>query len=374
MSSPRVVVAPDKFKGSATAVEVADAVGRGVVTERPDAEVARVPIADGGDGTLAAAVAAGFHLVPVTVSGPTGHPVRTAYARRGDTAVVEMADACGLARLPSGVPAPREASSRGLGEVLAAALDASCTEIVLGIGGSASTDGGAGMLCALGARILGRDGEPLGEGGAVLESVAALDLTGLHPRLAEASTVVACDVDNPLTGPGGAAAVYGPQKGADDTTVAVLDAGLQRWADGVATAVGFDVRNMPGAGAAGGVGFAALAVLDAVLRPGIDLVLDLAGFDEQVAGSDLVITGEGSLDAQSLRGKAPVGVAARAAEHGARTIAVCGRRDLSDDDLRAGGIHGALALLDLEADVERCLRAPLPLLEQLGREIARRHM
>jgi glycerate kinase len=370
----RVLVAPDKFKGSASATDVAAALVRGICRVRPDAIVARVPVADGGDGTVAAAVAAGFESVGVTVSGPTGLPVSAAYARQDRTAVLELADTCGLSRLPGGVPAPLTASSRGLGEAIVAALDAGCRELVIGIGGSASTDGGAGMVAALGAVLRDHSGAVVPDGGAALAGVAELDLSGLHPSLEEASLVVACDVDNPLTGPAGAAAVYGPQKGCDLTQVALLDAALERWADVVAGATGADHRHLAGAGAAGGVGFAAVGLLGATLRPGIDLVLDLVGFDQALTRCDLVITGEGSLDAQSLHGKAPVGVADRARAAGVPVVAVAGRNTLSPADLAGVGIIDSFALLDLEPDVATCLAAPLPLLERVGAEIARRHL
>lgn len=375
MSGPvRVVVAPDKFKGSLDAAGVAAAVGRGIRRVVPEAEIVAVPVADGGDGTLAAACEAGFERVPVRVAGPTGEPREAAYARRGDVAVIEMAEACGLALLPPDALEPLRASSRGLGDALSAALDAGCTELVVGIGGSASTDGGAGMLAALGARIVDAGGREVPDGGGSLGSAAALDLGGLHPGLREARVVVACDVDNPLAGPQGAAAVYGPQKGAGPADVALLDEAMGRWADLVEAAVGRAVRDAPGAGAAGGVGFAALAVLEAELRPGIDLVLDLVGFDAALAGADLVVTGEGSLDEQSLRGKAPVGVAGRARAAGVATVAVCGRRAISDAQLHDAGIAASYALLDVEPDVARCLAEPAPLLEQVGERIARDHL
>lgn len=371
--SPRVLVAPDKFKGSLDATGVAAAVTRGLRRARPGAEVVCLPVADGGDGTLAAALAAGFERVTVRVAGPTGEPVDTAFARNGSTAVVEMADACGLGRLPGGNPAPRTASSRGLGEALAAALDAGCGEVVVGIGGSASTDGGSGLLAALGARVLDGVGDPVPDGGGALAGAATLDLSGLHPALGTTRIVIACDVDNPLTGPSGAAAVYGPQKGATPDDVAVLDAALDRWADVVARATGAD-RSAPGAGAAGGVGFAAAAVLGAELRPGIELMLDLLGFDEALDRCGLVVTGEGSLDEQSLHGKAPVGVARRAGARGIPVVAVCGRRALTEAALHGAGIAAAYALVDIEPDVDRCLRSPAPLLERLGAEVAARHL
>jgi glycerate kinase len=373
-AAPRVLVAPDKFKGSLDAADVAATVARGIRRVHEQASVRCLPVADGGDGTLAAALAAGFERVPVEVAGPTGRPHLTAFARSGGTAVVEMADACGLALLPSDDLAPLTASSRGLGDAVAAALDAGCREIVVGIGGSASTDGGSGMLAALGARALGPDGAPVADGGAALADVTVLDLSGLHLALGEARVVVACDVDNPLLGPRGAAAVYGPQKGAGPAVVTRLEDALARWADVVGATTGRDLRSAAGAGAAGGVGFAALAVLGAELKPGIDLVLDLVGFDEAVASCDLVVTGEGALDEQSLNGKAPIGVATRARAAGAEVVAVCGQRSLDDAALNGAGIAAAYALTEVEPDVATCIREPAPILERLGEQIARRHL
>lgn len=370
---PRVLVASDKFKGSLTAAEVAAAVSAGVRRVVPDAVLDAVPVADGGDGTLAAAEAAGFSLVPVTVAGPTGEPVRTAYARRGDLAVVELADAAGLVRLP-GDPDPLRASSRGAGDALAAAIDAGCRQVVLGIGGSASTDGGAGLLRGLGARLLTADGDEVADGGGSLDEVARLELGDLRRRLEGVTVTVACDVDNPLTGPRGAAAVYGPQKGATPEQVRRLDAALAHWADVLATTTGTDVRDHPGAGAAGGVGVAALAVLGAELRSGIELVLDLVGFHDKLAGADLVVTGEGALDEQTLHGKAPAGVAAAAGRAGVPVVAVCGVNRLDPARMRAAGIAAAYALADVEPDLQRCLTDGIPLLEQLGERIAAHHL
>jgi len=367
----KIVVAPDKFKGSLPATQVAAAIAAGLHAGRPGAEVVTIPVADGGEGTVDAAVAAGFERVPVTAAGPAGDPVRVSYARRGQVAVVELAGVCGLARLPGGRPAPLTASSFGAGEVLRAALEAGARRIVLGVGGSASTDGGAGLLQALGARVLDTCGEPVRPGGAGLREVAALDLTGLHRALYPAEIILAADVDNPLTGPDGAAEVYGPQKGASPAEVAALDAGLRRWAAVVAAAVGRDWSRTPGAGAAGGVGFAALAVLGATRRPGIELVLDLAGFETALDGADLVITGEGSLDAQSLAGKTPVGVARAAARRGIAVVAVAGRSMLREAELATAGIAAVYPLTDLEPDLERCRAEADRLLRRTGQMIAR---
>jgi glycerate kinase len=367
----KIVVAPDKFKGSLPATQVAAAIAAGLHAGLPGAEIVTIPVADGGEGTVDAAVAAGFERVPVTAAGPAGDPVRASYARRGEVAVVELAGVCGLARLPAGRPAPLTASSFGAGEVLRAVLEAGARRIVLGVGGSASTDGGAGLLQALGARVLDTSGEPVRPGGAGLRDVVTLDLTRLHRALYPADIILAADVDNPLTGPDGAAEVYGPQKGASPGEVALLDEGLRRWAAVVAAAVGRDWSRAPGAGAAGGVGFGALAVLGATRRPGIELVLDLTGFETALDGADLVITGEGSLDAQSLAGKTPVGVARAAARRGIGVIAVAGRSTLTEAELAAAGIAAVYALSDLEPDLERCRAEAARLLRRTGQMIAR---
>ncbi|RHW26058.1 glycerate kinase [Nocardioides immobilis] len=367
---PRVLIASDKFKGSLTAAEVAAAVRAGVRRARPDAVVDALPVADGGDGTLAAAEAAGFVLVEVEATGPTGEPGRTSYARKGDLAVVELAAVSGLSRLPDGVPAPMTATSRGTGEVIAAAVAAGCRRVVLGIGGSASTDGGLGLVRGLGARALDADGREVGEGGGALSAVRTLDLSPLRERMAGVAVTVACDVDNPLTGPRGAAAVYGPQKGADPAHVRELDGALSHWADVVAGSTGVDERDAPGAGAAGGVGFAAVALLGAELRSGIALVLELMGFADRLTGVDLVITGEGSLDEQTLHGKVVAGVAAAAGAAGIPVVAVCGRASLDQDRLREAGVAAAYSLTDLEPDVRRCMAEPVPLLQRVGERIA----
>jgi glycerate kinase len=307
----------------------------------------------------------------VTVDGPTGEPVHASYARRGEVSVIELADACGLMRLPGGRPAPLTASSFGCGQVLAAALAAGARRIILGVGGSASTDGGAGLLQALGARVLDARSDPLARGGAALRDVATLDLTGLDPALRVSSVILATDVINPLTGPDGAAEVYGPQKGASPEQITELASGLRRWAAVVAAATGTDRSQAPGAGAAGGVGFAALAVLGAQARPGIELVLDLVDFDAALDGAALVIIGEGSLDTQTLAGKAPVGVARAAARRGIPVVAVAGRSTLTEGQLATTGISRVYTLSDLEPDPVRSSAEASALLRRVGQALAR---
>lgn len=360
-----VLIAPDKFKGSLTAAEVAEHLAAGM-----DVAAVTLPVADGGEGTLDAALSAGFRRVPVMASDPVGRLVETAYAERDGVAVVEMAGISGLRRLSGAELAARTASSFGTGQVIAAALDAGHKRIMVGIGGSACTDGGSGMVQALGGVLTG----VTSPGGVGLRSLAHVDLGGLHPRLGEAEILIAGDVDNPLLGPRGAAAVFGPQKGADAVDVADLEAGLTSWESAVRTATGVDAATAAGAGAAGGVGYAAMAVLGAQLCSGIDLVLDLIGFDTLLAEADLVVTGEGSLDEQTLGGKAPAGVAARAQRAGIPVIAVTGRCLLTPAQLRAAGFVAAYALTDLEPDPRVSMANAGALLRVVGARIVAEHL
>ncbi|MFI6012347.1 glycerate kinase [Streptomyces sp. NPDC051243] len=372
-SAHRVLIAADKFKGSLTAVQVAERVTAGLRRVVPGLAVEAMPVADGGDGTVDAAVAAGFERREVRVAGPLGDEVTAAFALRGDTAVVEMAEASGLQRLPAGVFAPLTASTYGSGELLRAALDAGARTIVFGVGGSATTDGGAGMLTALGARFLDADGEPVAPGGGSLGDLATADLSGLDPRLDSVELVLASDVDNPLTGPKGAPAVYGPQKGASPDDVETLDVALAHYAKVLAGSVGPEAAEhaaAPGAGAAGGIGYGAL-LLGARFRPGIEVMLDVLGFAPALERATLVITGEGSLDEQTLHGKAPAGVAAAARAADKEVVAVCGRLALAPEALGRAGIRRAYPLTEVEPDVAKCIADAGPILERVAERIAR---
>lgn len=369
---PRVLIAADKFKGSLTAVQVAERVTAGLRRVAPAVEVEALPVADGGDGTVDAAVAAGFERREVRVAGPLGDELTAAFALRGDTAVVEMAEASGLQRLPAGVFAPLTSSTYGSGELLRAALDAGARTIVFGVGGSATTDGGAGMLSALGARFLDAEGEPVAPGGAALSDLAAVDLSGLDPRLGSVDFVLASDVDNPLTGPKGAPAVYGPQKGASPDDVEILDAALAHFASVLEKSIGSraaEYAQAPGAGAAGGIGYGAL-VLGARFRPGIEVMLDVLGFAPALDRATLVITGEGSLDEQTLHGKAPAGVAAAARAAGKEVVAVCGRLALRPEALGKAGFRRAYPLTEVEPDIVKCISDAGPILETVAQNIA----
>ena len=369
----RVVVAPDKFKGSLAAAEVADRVVAGLVAGGFAGEIVSLPVADGGDGTVAAAVSAGFRRIELGVRGPVGKNVTASYALHDGTAVIEAAQACGLSLLPAGALAPLTATSRGVGELILTACRMGAKRVVLGVGGVATTDGGAGLVQALGGRLTDAKGRELPPGGAALARLATLDLARLRD-LSGVEFLLASDVDNPLLGPLGAAEVYAPQKGASPAEVELLEAGLRRWADVTEAAVSgsLPVRDAPGAGAAGGIGFAALLFLGARMRPGIELLLELASFGSRLDGARLVITGEGSLDAQTLHGKAPVGVARAAAAHDPAipVVAVAGRCTLSADQLRAAGIDRAYVLTDIEPALERCVAAAGALVERLAERIA----
>ena len=340
-------MAPDAFKGTLSANDAAQAIARAIRDATPDALVEVLPLADGGDGTVAALAAAGYEQRAIATRGPTGVPTVARVARRGGTAVVEIASACGIALLGADRLAPMTSTSLGLGDAVCAVLDDDPDEIVLGLGGSASTDGGTGLLVALGARLLDADDVPVPPGGAGLARIARLDLTGLDPRLRGRRVVVAADVRSPLLGPDGAAAAFGPQKGATPEQVVSLEDGLAAWAGVLADATGVDVRSAPGAGAAGGCGAAAIAALGAVQVSGAGFVHGALGLADRIREADLVITGEGRLDRTSLLGKGLGDVARLSSAAGVPVLAVCGQVALSPDEASAAGIRRAVALVDV---------------------------
>ncbi len=365
-----VVVAPDKFKGSLTAREASESIALGLTGARPDIEVRQVPVADGGEGTLDVALAAGFERRTSVVAGPQGGMLRADFAVKGSTAVVELAQASGLALVPTPALDPLAATSLGTGQLVVAALEEGCRDIIIAVGGSACTDGGSGLLQALGAQLLDGRGAPIQQGGAALESLHTVDFSTMHPALRESRIRVACDVDNPLLGPQGTALVYAPQKGAGPSDVVRLERALRIWADTVTVAVGHDWRDVPGAGAAGGVGFACWAALGAHLVPGIAIVLELVDFPRRLVGADLVVTGEGSLDAQTLHGKVPAGVAAAAGDKAVPVVAVGGISTLSPEHRRALGLDAVYALADLEPDRMASMSNARSLLQEVGARIA----
>jgi glycerate 2-kinase len=347
----RILIAPDKFKGSLTAAEAAAAIAEGALRVYPDAVATQFPIADGGEGTLEAAVAAGYEERLNAVVGPILAPLGAAWAINTSdagkvTAVIETAQASGLADMEPNPANALRAHSYGCGQLIAAALDAGATEIVLGLGGSAMTDGGSGALRALGLKPLDAAGNVVPLGGGSLADVVALDASGVDPRLAATTFRIAVDVRNPLFGTLGAAHVFAPQKGADPDAVELLDAGLRNWASVLREATGRDV-NVPGAGAAGGFPASFLAFTDATLEGGFALVAGLTGLAGQLGEADLVITGEGSMDSQSLTGKAPIALADAARERGIPVIVVAGRILVTPEDLAGHGVVAAAQLLDV---------------------------
>ncbi|GGV04633.1 glycerate kinase [Actinomadura cremea] len=369
--SPRghVLLAPERFLGALSAAEAARHLAAGLRRARPDVPVVELPVADGGDGTVDAAVAAGWRRIEAEVCGPAGRPVGAAFALAGDVAIVELAAASGVRRLPGGRPRPLSATSTGTGQLIGRALRHGARRIVLGLGAAACVDGGAGLVQGLGGRLLDSTGRDLPPGGAALRSLHALDLRGM-PDLAGVEVVAAGDPAGPLLGRGGAAAVHGTRGGANRDEVRVLDAGLRRWADLAEAATRRAARDLPGAGAAGGTGFAALAFLGATIEPGPGVLLDVLGFAGKARDAHLVVTGEGVLDTRSLRGGAAIGVARAAARAGVPVVAVAGRRGLTGEQLRKARIQAVYSLEDIEPDAGRCVRRAGPLLEQLTVAIA----
>ena len=370
----RIIVAPDSYKGSVTALGVAQAIERGIKAVFPDAEVLKVPIADGGEGTVEALVAAtGGRLEHTEVPGPLGEPVLAAWGVLGDgqTAVIEMAAASGLPLVPKALRDPRITSTEGTGRLVKAALDAGLRKLVIGIGGSATNDGGTGLARALGVRFLDADGAPLAPGGAALARLERIDLSGLDPRLLESTIMVACDVDNPLTGPRGASAIYGPQKGATPDMVQELDRALGVYARVATGATGRDVATLPGAGAAGGLGAGLLWFTPAHLRPGVHIVLEATGFEAMMAGTDLVITGEGRTDAQTAMGKAPVGVAAVAQRHRVPVVCLSGGLIEGADDVLACGIDALASIVPAPMGLEDCVSRGAELIEGAAARVCR---
>ena len=370
----RIVVAPDSYKGSACAMAVAKAMERGIHQVFPTAEVCKVPIADGGEGTVEALVTATQGQFRQTlVIGPLGQPVTAQWGILGDgkTAVIEMAAASGLPLLTPEQRNPRLTTTFGTGELLRAALDAGLRKIILGIGGSATNDGGMGTAQALGIRFMGDDGAELPYGGAALARLKQIDLSGLDPRLRNAEITVACDVDNPLCGPRGASAVFGPQKGATPELVAELDAALAHFAEVATQATGRQAADQPGAGAAGGLGAAMLFFTSAQLRPGVDIVLDAVRFAEVVKGAAFVITGEGRTDFQTAFGKAPVGVAKVAKPFKVPVFCISGALGEGTDTLLSHGIDALLSICDKPMTLEEAMNTGENLIEAATARLCR---
>lgn len=379
---PTVVLAPDKFKGSLSAAEVTEALAQGIRTAVPNAQIRAVPVADGGEGTVEAAVSAGYQHRTAAVTGPlTSLSVQADWALGpGAEAVVELAQASGLELLAPEHRRAGAATSRGTGEVMAAALDAGASTVVLGLGGSACSDAGSGMLNALGMRAQDKSGNPVPDGVEHLHMINRISLQHLDPKWAAVKLILASDVDNELLGPDGAVAVFGPQKGVQPHQIPDYEAGVEHFVNLLAQAAGRQwgqqaeahvraAATHPGAGAAGGVGFAALAVLGAKRRRGIEMVLELVGVDSALAGASLAITGEGSLDEQSLQGKAPVGIAQAAHAAQVAVVAVCGRSLLSSSQAARAGFQRVFSLSEIAENPADSMTRAHSLLVQIGEQI-----
>ncbi len=369
-----IIAAPDSYKGSLSAVGVADAMARGIYAVFPNARVHKLPIADGGEGTVEALVAAtGGTILHQPVTGPLGETVTAAWGLLGDkrTAVIEMAAASGLPLVDKDRRNPLVATTYGTGELIKAALDRGVRSFIIGIGGSATNDAGAGLAQALGVKFLDGSGRELPFGGAALASLAHIDLSGLDPRLAEATILVACDVANPLCGPQGASAVYGPQKGATPQMVARLDAALEHFAEVATAATGRSVAERPGAGAAGGLGAGLLFFTNAQLKPGVEIVLEAAGFADLVRQAAFVITGEGATDFQTAFGKAPVGVAKLAKQHNVPTICLSGGLGNGSDDVLQQGVDALMSIAPRPMALNECISGASELIEQATARLCR---
>jgi glycerate kinase len=369
----KIIIAPDSFKESLSAIEVAEHIEAGFREVFPRAEYIKLPMADGGEGTVNAMVAAtGGKIVEVSVTGPLGAPVNAFYGVTGDggTAIIEMAAASGLALVPPHMRNPMKTTTHGTGELIRGVLEAGIRRIIIGIGGSATNDGGAGMVQALGAGLLDAQNRQIGFGGESLAHLHRIDPTGFDPRLEDCTIVAACDVDNPLTGPRGASAVFGPQKGATPEMVAQLDENLAHFAQVIHRDLGVNVAQVPGSGAAGGMGAALLAFLGASSRPGVEIVIDAVGLEAAMVHADLVITGEGRMDSQTICGKAPAGVARVAKRHGKPVIGLAGSLAPDVGVVHAHGIDAVFSVLHHSCSLEEAMRNAAMNIRMTSRNIA----
>lgn len=370
----KIVIAPQGFKGSLTALEVAQAISSGVKRALPEAEVVLVPVADGGDGTLQALVdSSQGKILKSRVSDPLGRPVDAQWGSMGDgeTAVIEMARSSGLALLKLSERDPLTATTVGVGELFKIALDAGHRKFILGIGGSATNDAGAGFAQALGFRLLDEHGKEIPRGGAALGKLSRIDSTGADPRLKDVEVTVACDVNNPLCGPTGASAIFGPQKGATPEIVKQLDAALAKFAEVAGRDLGKDVREKPGAGAAGGLGAGLMAFVDAQLRAGVDIVLEAVGLEARLEGADLVYTGEGQIDKSTVFNKAPVGVARLAKKRSIPVIAIAGSLGEGYGQSHPLGIDAMFPLVSGPMSLDEAIQGSRGLIERAAEESMR---
>lgn len=355
----KIILAPDSFKGSLAADEVCRAMADGIKKVLPDAELVFIPMADGGEGTVQAlAAATQGRIIRKTVTGPLGIKVDAFFGilGNGKTAVVEMAAASGLPLVPMGQRNPMITTTFGTGELIRYALDEGCTRLIIGIGGSATNDGGTGMAKALGFRFLNSEGRELALGGGTLTNLTRIDSSGRDTRLTQVEVIVACDVTNPLTGPNGATAVYGPQKGATPEMIPELDMALDNLARVIERDLGIKVASLPGAGAAGGMGAGLVAFMSGHLKPGVEIVLEIVDFTKKIKDADLVITGEGTIDSQTLHGKTPIGVARASKRFNIPVLAITGGLGEGWDLVLQHGIDGVIPIIDQPMALNEAIR------------------
>ncbi|GAA0316539.1 glycerate kinase [Bacillus carboniphilus] len=369
----KIVIASDSFKGSCSTVEVATAIEKGIRRIKKDAEIVKIPVADGGEGTVDALVlGTGGKYETVEVIGPLGNKISASYGiLEGNVAVIEMASASGLPLLKKDELDPLKSTTYGTGQMIKAAIDKGCKKIFIGIGGSATNDGGVGMAQALGVSFKDQDGKEIGFGGAELARLTDIDTTQLDPRIKETEIIVMSDVTNPLCGEKGASYIYGPQKGATPEIVKQLDANLKHYASVIEKKLGIDVLDVPGAGAAGGLGAGLVAFCNVELYPGVEKILEVTGIDRHLLDADLVITGEGRIDSQSIYGKVPVGVAKRAARHKVPVIAIVGSIGEGAAEVYAHGVTAVLDIIPKPMSLEEAMDNASSLIEQAAENVMR---
>lgn len=370
----KVIVAPDSFKGSLSAKEAADAIESGIKRALKDVEIVKVPMADGGEGTVQSLVdATGGRIVKLKALDPLLREIDTFYGILGDgkTAVIEMAAASGLTLLKEKERNPMKTTTYGTGQLIKHALDMGCRNIIMGIGGSATNDGGAGMAAALGVRFLDESGKEIGFGGGALGMLRSIDITGADKRIAECKVAAACDVSNPLTGEKGASRVFGPQKGASEEMIDILDENLKNYGRILENALGISLMEIPGTGAAGGLGAGLLAFLHADLKRGVDIVIEATGLEEKLKGADLVITGEGMMDHQTIFGKTPYGVAEAAAKYGVPVVAIAGGIGDGAEILYEKGINSIFSIVNKPMTLNDAIDKAKVLLQDTAERVMR---
>jgi len=370
----KIVIAPDSFKGSVSARDAAQSIKNGIMKVYKDINLVCIPMADGGEGTVQPMVdVTGGKIIKIKVHGPMFREVDAFYGILGDgkTAIIEMAAASGLPLVPDNQKDPMTASTYGTGELIKHALDEGCERIIMGVGGSATNDGGQGMAKALGVRFLDKQGYDIGYGGGSLDKLFTIDISGIDKRVKNCEVILACDVENPLCGPNGATYIFGPQKGAKDGVLEILDKNLEHYADVIKSTLDIDIKDYPGAGAAGGLGGGAMAFLNAKMRKGVEIVIDMVSLDEHVKDADLVITGEGMMDFQTQFGKTPFGVAKTAKKYDVPVIALVGKIGKGADALYDLGIDSIFSIVDGPMSLEDAMANGGKLLEDAAERVMR---